>query len=96
MKKVISQANEERKNGYKISINVMKKNKKFQKELLAKDGYEEIREFFCRLELYIRKECKKMAESMKGLRRTCRCAELTKENVGQTVTVMGWVQKKQK
>ena len=46
MKKVISQANEERKNGYKISINVMKKNKKFQKELLAKDGYEEIREFF--------------------------------------------------
>ena len=23
---------------------------------------------------------------MKGLRRTCRCAELTKENVGQTVT----------
>ena len=46
MKKVISQANEERKNGYKISINVMKKNKKFQKDLLAKDGYEEIREFF--------------------------------------------------
>ena len=43
---VLSQANEERKNGYKISINVMKKNKKFQKELLAKDGYEEIREFF--------------------------------------------------
>ncbi len=34
-----------------------------------------------------------MAESMKGLRRTCRCAELGKENVGQTVTVMGWVQK---
>ena len=34
-----------------------------------------------------------MAESMKGLRRTCRCAELTTENVGQTVTVMGWVQK---
>ena len=34
-----------------------------------------------------------MAESMKGLRRTCRCAELTTEQVGQTVTVMGWVQK---
>ena len=34
-----------------------------------------------------------MAESMKGLRRTCRCAELTEEQIGQTVTVMGWVQK---
>ncbi|MBQ1850785.1 MAG: aspartate--tRNA ligase [Acetatifactor sp.] len=34
-----------------------------------------------------------MAESMKGLKRTCRCAELGVENVGQTVTVMGWVQK---
>ncbi|WP_026834720.1 aspartate--tRNA ligase [Eubacterium xylanophilum] len=34
-----------------------------------------------------------MAESMKGLKRTCRCAELTKANVGQEVTIMGWVQK---
>ena len=34
-----------------------------------------------------------MAESMKGMRRTCRCAELTTAHVGQTVTVMGWVQK---
>lgn len=30
---------------------------------------------------------------MKGLKRTCRCAELTEENVGRTVTVMGWVAK---
>ncbi|MGN0378162.1 MAG: aspartate--tRNA ligase [Butyrivibrio sp.] len=34
-----------------------------------------------------------MAESMKGLKRTCRCAELSEANIGQTVTVMGWVAK---
>ena len=34
-----------------------------------------------------------MAESMRGLKRTCRCAELSEENIGQEVTVMGWVQK---
>lgn len=34
-----------------------------------------------------------MAESMKGLHRTCRCAEVTKEMVGNKVTLMGWVQK---
>ena len=34
-----------------------------------------------------------MAESMKGLHRTCRCAEVTKEMVGSKVTLMGWVQK---
>ena len=34
-----------------------------------------------------------MAETMKGLHRTCRCAELTEEYVGKTVTVMGWVAK---
>lgn len=32
-----------------------------------------------------------MAETMKGLKRTCRCGELSEANVGQTVTVMGWV-----
>ena len=34
-----------------------------------------------------------MAESMKGLKRTHRCAELSVANVGEKVTIMGWVQK---
>ena len=34
-----------------------------------------------------------MAESMNGLKRTHRCAELSVQDVGKTVTVMGWVQK---
>ena len=35
-----------------------------------------------------------MAESMQGLHRTHRCAEISQENVGEVVTVMGWVQKR--
>lgn len=35
-----------------------------------------------------------MAESMKGLHRTHRCTEVSNRNIGETVTVMGWVQKR--
>ena len=35
-----------------------------------------------------------MSESMQGLHRTHRCTEVSNANVGETVTVMGWVQKR--
>lgn len=35
-----------------------------------------------------------MAESMKGLHRTHRCTEVSSSNIGETITVMGWVQKR--
>lgn len=34
-----------------------------------------------------------MTESMQGLKRTCRCAEVSTAAIGNQVTVMGWVQK---
>ena len=34
-----------------------------------------------------------MAESMQGLHRSHRCTEVSNKNIGETVTVMGWVQK---
>ncbi|MBP1756564.1 MAG: aspartyl-tRNA synthetase, partial [Firmicutes bacterium] len=34
-----------------------------------------------------------MAEAMKGLHRSHRCTEVSNKNIGETVTVMGWVQK---
>ncbi|MCI6041790.1 histidine--tRNA ligase [bacterium] len=46
MMKVLKQADEDRKNGVQVTIAVMKKNKKFQKEQLKEEGYEEIVEFF--------------------------------------------------
>lgn len=43
---IIARACEERKEGVQVQISVMKKNKKFQKEQLHAEGYEEIIEFF--------------------------------------------------
>ena len=32
-----------------------------------------------------------MAESMRGMKRSHRCTEVSKANIGEIVTVMGWV-----
>ena len=46
MLNIIKQANEERSQGVQVMVAMMKKNKKFQKELLMSEGYQEIQEFF--------------------------------------------------
>ena len=45
---VLKKAQEESANGTRVAVAQMNKNKKFQKEQLAKDGYEEIVEFYKR------------------------------------------------
>ena len=45
---VMNQAKEARANGQQVLVVRMNKNKKFQKEQLMKDGYEEFVEFFNR------------------------------------------------
>lgn len=46
MQEIIAQACKERADGTAVQISIMKKNKKFQKEQLAAEGYSEILEFF--------------------------------------------------
>lgn len=46
MLKILQQANEKRAKGEQINIAIMKKNKKFQKEQMEKEGYTVFEEFF--------------------------------------------------
>ena len=43
---VFKEAEADRKDGSVVNAVMMKKNKKFQKDQLAKEGYTEIKEFF--------------------------------------------------
>ena len=45
---VFEEAQKERAQGKAVAISIMKKNKKFQKDQLAAEGYTEIREFFAK------------------------------------------------
>ena len=47
LQQVMKEADQLRKEGKAVSINMMKKNKKFQKEQLTAEGYTSILEFFC-------------------------------------------------
>ena len=44
--KVVKAAQEERARGVRVAVAQMNKNKKFQKEQLAKEGFEEFVEFY--------------------------------------------------
>ena len=46
MQQILAKAMEERNNGVCVNLSIMKKNKKFQKDQIAKEGYTEIKEFF--------------------------------------------------
>ena len=46
MCKVIEEAQKERENGMQVLVTRMNKNKKFQKDQLIKEGYEEFKEFY--------------------------------------------------
>ncbi len=48
LQEVIAKAQKERKEGRQVLVARMNKNKKFQKEKLTAEGYEEFEEFFCR------------------------------------------------
>ena len=45
---MLKEARDERKKGFQVLTVTMNKNKKFQKEQLAKEGYTEFKEFFNR------------------------------------------------
>ena len=46
MQEVIEKAKTDREQGIQVNINIMKKNKKFQKEQLMAEGYTDIEEIF--------------------------------------------------
>ena len=43
---ILKKAESERAQGVQVNLAIMKKNKKFQKEQLMRDGYEEFEEFY--------------------------------------------------
>lgn len=48
LRNILQEANEQRNAGMQINMNIMKKNKKFQREQLEKEGYTEFKEFYVR------------------------------------------------